>query len=603
MVWLSSRLLLSYSELLGRMMITLSAFQEYLSSAEPLPPLLIRAASGQESYLLKLLESLPSQTQIQQVDQLEKILTVLRVANIDEQQRLKLMIAVIAASDKLIAALRQHFIYEPKALNSVQLGYVNQIKSLYYLIIMAYDRVIRYKISLLNSQQKYTASNGWQRYFNGDKSSSTTLAIAIYQTLMMYQRLLFAEALCYQKPSPYLWAKVNQLYYLAYQYHAAEVDLSKVIDTQHANNIHRLYCQICLHSLLNVRAMRRPNILLVQRLLSVWAKHIIATIEPQTETRIYVDLQSNKPPSYLTANSIINPYEDRYHCLFIELDPMLDYFESRSQALIREGNEGLESYLLQNIAMTVRYRYLKLPLTVAPKNHIEKEAVLITGFNNIHYRVGNSQSFANLIVKSQLQNEHQPRYDTVNKKQESSEILASEIFDRNGGLSLFRTLRIWAKADKLDKESLKESPSKENIDALTTDAAAMTVPPPLHIMSLLLVCRSDTNTPPDWSLGIVRWLNFDAENLGVDWQILGHQLMACGLRLEGTEARSQHFVPAFILGRDERLQTTGTLIVPTSYFQKDDRVIMRINTKQTLLRLGKRLLITDEFSQYEVAQL
>ncbi|MBF0659158.1 hypothetical protein IPZ60_10430 [Psychrobacter sp. NG25] len=582
-------------------MITLSAFQEYLSSAESLPPLLIRAASGQESYLLKLLENLPSQTQIQQVNQLEKMLTVLRVANIDEQQRLKLMIAVIGASDKLVAALRQHFIYEPKALNSVQLGYVNQIKSLYYLIIMAYDRVTRYKISLLNSQQKYTASNGWQRYFNGDKSSSTTLAIAIYQTLLMYQRLLFTEALCYQKPSSYLWAKINQLYYLAYQYHAAEVDLSKVIDTQYANNIHRLYCQICLHSLLNVRAMRRPNILVVQRLLSGWAEYIVATIEPQTETRIYVDLQSNKPPSYLTANSIINPYEDRYHCLFIELDPMLEYFDSRSQALIREDSEGLESYLLQNIATTIRYRYLKLPLAAAPKRYTEKEAVLITGFNNIHYRVSHSQSFAIVIAKNELPDEHQPRYDTFNKKQDSSEILASEIFDRKGGLSLFRTLSLSAKADKLDKENSKESHSKDAVTA--DDDVAMTAPPPLHVMSLLLVCRSDTTTPPDWSLGVVRWLSLDIENPEVDWQILGHQLVACGLRLEGTATRSQHFIPAFILGREAHLQTTGTLIVPTSYFQTDDRVIMRINTKQTLLRLGKRLLITDEFSQYEVVQL
>ena len=183
--------------------------------------------------------------------------------------------------------------------------------------------------------------------------------------------------------------------------------------------------------------------------------------------------------------------------------------------------------------------------------------------------------------------------------------MASEIFDRNGGLSLFRTLRVSAKANNLNKESVKKSPSKKSAGAETADndVAAMTGPPPLHVMSLLLVCRSDTNTPPDWSLGIVRWLNLDTENLGIDWQILGHQLMACGLRLEGVRTRSQHFVPAFILGRDKRLQTTGTLIVPTSYFQTDDRVIMRIDTKQTLLRLGRRLLITDEFSQYEVAQL
>ena len=104
-------------------------------------------------------------------------------------------------------------------------------------------------------------------------------------------------------------------------------------------------------------------------------------------------------------------------------------------------------------------------------------------------------------------------------------------------------------------------------------------------------------------MGVARWLDFDSKNPEIEWQVLGHQLVACGLRLEGKETRSRHFVPAFILGRDERLQTTGTLIVPTSYFQTHDRVIMRINSKQTPLRLGQRLLITDEFSQYEVVQL
>lgn len=179
-------------------MITLSTFQEHLSSTEALPLVSKRSANGQEGYLLKLLAALPSQTQAQQAEQLAKILTVLRVANIDDSQRLTLMATVIDASDQLIATLRQSYIYETGALSDIQIGYVAQIKSLYYSMIMVYDRVIRHKTSLLNNQRKYAASNGWQRYFNGDKSSSTTLAIAIYQTLQMYQKLLGEEALCYQ---------------------------------------------------------------------------------------------------------------------------------------------------------------------------------------------------------------------------------------------------------------------------------------------------------------------------------------------------------------------------------------------------------------------
>lgn len=586
-------------------MITLSTFQEHLSSTEALPLVSKRSANGQEGYLLKLLAALPSQTQAQQAEQLAKILTVLRVANIDESQRLTLMATVIDASDQLIATLRQSYIYETGALSDIQMGYVAQIKSLYYSMIMVYDRVIRHKTSLLNNQRKYAASNGWQRYFNGDKSSSTTLAIAIYQTLLMYQKLLGEEALCYQKPSSYLWHKINQLYYLAYQYHAAEINMSVTAGTQRAKTVHQLYCQICLYSLLNVRAMRRPNILLVQRLLPEWAKHIVATIEPTTETRVFVDLQSDNPPAYLTASSTINPYEDRYHCLFIEIAPLVEYLKRRKQALVTEGGDGVESHLLNKIAMTLNYRYLQPPLTLATKHSAKEDAVLITGFNNIHYRVSHSHSFTSLIAIKELPDEQRPRYDTVNKKQDSSHVLASETFDRNDDLSLFRTLRLSPTVDTLNKDRFhNDGFHKDSLNIVADeDTSATTAPPALHMMSLFLVCRSDTITPPDWSMGVARWLDFDSKNPEIEWQVLGHQLVACGLRLEGRETRSRHFVPAFILGRDERLQTTGTLIVPTSYFQTDDRVIMRINSKQTPLRLGQRLLITDEFSQYEVVQL
>ena len=108
-------------------MITLSTFQEHLSSTEALPLVSKRSVNGQEGYLLKLLGALPSQTQAQQAEQLAKILTVLRVANIDDSQRLTLMATVIDASDQLIATLRQSYIYETGALSDIQMCYVAQI--------------------------------------------------------------------------------------------------------------------------------------------------------------------------------------------------------------------------------------------------------------------------------------------------------------------------------------------------------------------------------------------------------------------------------------------------------------------------------------------
>lgn len=608
-------------------MITLSTLQAYLSAPESLSPSINQSVNGQAHYLLKLLTTLPSQTQARQAEHLEKVLTILRGTNIDEQQRLKLTAAVIAASDQLIATLRQYYIYETGALSDAQLAYVAQTKSLYYLTIMVYDTVIRHKTARLKSQRKPSKNKGWQRYFKTDKPASMTLAVAIYQTLLMYQKLLGEDAICYQATSLYLWSKINQLYHLAYQYHLADTDLraTGIIVTHAANTIHQLYCQICLHSLLNMCAMRRPHILLAQRLLPDWAKHLVATIEPKTETRVFVDLQGNHPPTYLTANSDINPYDDCCHCLFIDLVPMVEYFESRIKALCNEDSEGVECYLLNKVSMTIAYRYLQRPFTQAAKTQAKRAATLVTGFNNIHYRVGCSPSFASLIATEQLPEEQRPRYDTVSQKQASIDVVISEAVDGHGDNSVFRTLQLPETSDRglaVKKGVLqtiascaegvvgdtgvlnKEPRRNEKVNAVVVDNdGATTAPPPLYMMSLFLVCRSDPITPTDWTLGVVRWLNLDTKRPMIEWQVLGHKLVACGVRLEGRKTRGRHFVPAFIVGKSEQLQTTGTLIVPTSYFQTDDRVIMRVNTKQTPLRLGHRLFVTDEFSQYEVVRL
>jgi len=585
-------------------MITLLMFQEHLDSTEPLPPLSNRSVNGQERYLLKMLATLPTLTQEQQTEHLESLLTVLRESNMDEQQRLKLMTKVIDASDRLIAAFRQHYIYETGALSQDQMSYIAKMQSLHYLIIMVYDKVIRRETQLSEASLNQSSGKGWQRFFGAETKPDSTLAIAIYQSLLRYQKLLAEETLCYRKPSDYLWSKVNQLYYLAHQRKVADMDLSLHTVTNQTNSIHQLYCQICLHHLLNLRAMRRPNILLVQRLLPEWAKHMVATMEPATETKVFVDLHSSNPPSYLTVNSHINPYEDGHDCLFIELTPIVEYFESRKEAFIEEGNTA-EYSLLNAISMTISYRYLQPPLSLPTKYTSKHQAKLITNFNDMHYHVGHSKTFANLIAIKHLREEDRPLYDTFDNERGRSSIINIETFDDYDSSSAYRKLHLLPKSDELNKNVVdKNILNQEGLNVEQTDPdVSLTAPQPLHIMSLILVYGSENTEQPDWSIGVVRWFNVDTKNPEVEWQILGHKIVACGLRLEGSKTRSHHFVPVFILGKDEQLQTTGTLIVPPFYFQADDRVVMRIGNKQTTLRLGRRLMMTDKFSQYEVAQL
>lgn len=583
-------------------MITFSMFQEALSFKEPsllqqTSQATNRIVDGDANHLLKLLTTLSSQTQEQQAEHLEKVLSVLCEANIDELQCLKLMTAVSDASDRLIATLRQQYIYETGALSEVQLGYVAQVKSLHYLIILAYDKVVRRQELISNSQPKKILKKGFPRYFNTNKKRTNTLTVAIYQSLLRYHKLLCEEALCYRKPSDYLWFRINQLYHLAYRQRVSHLELNRETVTPYTNSIHQLYCQICLHDLLNVRAMRRPNILLVQRLLPEWSHYIVATIEPTTETRVFVDLQSDKPPTYLTPNSEINPYEDRYDCLFLELTPMVQYFDSRRQLSTESSNVGIGHGLLNTISMTISYRYLQPQLTLPNKHSIKHHASLVTGFNSIYQRIGRSVSFASLIAAESLPLEERPRYDTLDSEKNSDNIPNVEVFGAHDSPSLFRIIRLASKANILNQEKVAE----EGID-IDTEKAELTAKLPLHIMSLFLLSQTEVAEQPDCSIGVVRWMHLDTQHKEVEWQLLGHQVVACGLRLEGRDPQKHCFVPALILGKDEQLQTMSSLIIPSSYFQTNDRVVMRIDHKQTHLRLGRRLILTDEFSQYEIAQ-
>ena len=569
----------------------------------------------QERDFLELLTTLPLQDQEKQAEHLEHMLTALRDANIEDEQRLKLMASVVGAADRFIATLRQHYIYETGALSEPQLAYVAQVKSLYYLMILVYDELTLRQSTTLKDLSKRRLGNKWHRYFNARKKTSNTLAIAIYQSLIRYQKLLYEEALCYQQSSGELWSHINHLYLLAYQQNMMDVDLSVETVTYHTNNIHQLYCQICLHSLLNIRAMRRPNILLVQRLLPVWSKHMVATIEPTTETRVFIDLHSDKPPRYLTANCEINPYEDHHCCLFLELTPMVKYFNSRKQTLIKDSSVEIGQGLLNAISMTVDYRYLQSKRLAYPTKYSAKQdALLFTGFSNIHHRIGDSDFTPSIALKVQPRKER-PHYDMPDVEQNIESVLPVEVFD---SLSIYRTLRLSQAVDDAKDESVSVEKvstesvydkgavhgkgvmhSKETIDRDSSFSA----PLPLQVMSLFLICSDHAAEQPHISMGVVRWLNLDTDTVEVEWQLLGQQAVACELRLEGREIHRHHFVPALLLGKDEQLQTASTLIVSSSYFQTNDRVMMSINNQQTHLRLGRQLLMTDEFSQYEIVQL
>ena len=635
--------------------MNLSTFQTYLTSTAPLPMPPRHYLNGEDQQLLKWAASLPVQSEKEQASQLEQILTELSVADTDDELRLRLMSIVMTAMERLIAVLRKHYIYEIGPLSDSQLEIMDQVKSLYYLNILVFDAVVRRESLALNylQQQRAPNSSTWKRLITPTVGLPFTLAIAIYQSLLSYQKLLCEKAICYQKPPLYMWSALNQLYHLACQHNIAQMDLTSHVVTRQARSIHQLYCQVCLHSLLNVLAMRRPSILLIQRLLPEWAQHISATLEPQTQTRIFINLKSDCPPEYLTAVTAINPYEEHQDCLFIELEPLAAYFRQRQNDLLAANQEMTEYRLVTKILMAITHRYINRQISIASKYSPKKRGTVITGFNDIHYRIAGKHSLMSMIAAQDLAAEYLPRYDTAPRKDAMPPAFEVETYDCTKTASTFRTLRLLTAQDivaqqgvltadtQKHKNGSKQSsdllvpPLTEIFEPITMKEAAKvsdnvltsflaTAPPRLRIMSLFILSNHHDQDgqyqdnkeaqkyhhqahghqkKENWSLGMVRWLTIDAEYVEAEAQILGNAPTACALRLDNRDNRSQSFIPALLLAAEEDLQTPSSLLVPSYHFKVNDKVIIRLNGEQKPLRLQQTLLSTEEFTQYEVVRL
>lgn len=612
-------------------MMTLTSFEGYISSQLSLPVLSHYYINGQEEQLLTWAATLPMQSEEEQVSQLEKVLTELWLIDVEDRLRLSLMGIVMTAADRLIANVRRHYIYETDALTASHQQTVNKIKSLYYLIVLVYDGVIRRTQPTIKETLKDdTTASIWKHFALSKRAQLTILAVAVYQVQLTYQKILYESSFCYQKPPQHLWSALNQLYRLACQYDIAHVDLQAHVVTRQADSIHQLYCQSCLHDLLNVIAMRRPSILLVQRLLPEWVMYISATLEPRTKTRIFVNLGNNSPPEYLTVRTPINPYDENYQCLFIELEPLATYFEQRKRALSAQGkgNETTEYRLVTNMLLMITYRYIKRQTIIRSKYATKQRAIIRTGFDSIHYQVANKQRLTTLIAAQELPDEYVPRYDTAPNKKTTPSALAVEIHESIDTRSRFKILRLLTTQDIAEQQAQavedaandqKNHPNsswKTDVDlnklALPPDVESIdrqhlltAVLPRLQTMSLVLLCETEGDKE-SMKLSVVRWLTLNDEYIEIESQILSHKPTACALRLDSRDkqdTRGQHFIPALLLVGETALETTLSLIVPSYHFRAEDNVILRLNNEQTSVRLQKSVFSTDKFTQYNIVRL
>lgn len=585
-------------------MISFETFEKYLSENLSLRELIFTHIGDKADYLDQWIANLSILSQHEQCEQLEKVLSELIVANIADNTRMQILYSVHSVVGRLVSQLRSEYIHEPAKLTQRQQNLVKQVQSIYYLCILVYEGVL----SRILQDTPRKAKRSWKSMLSLGNASNVLLQEALYFQLQTYLNLIMEDAILFQKPEDLLWEKMNRIYLLAVQNNITTNTVKHKLHAKHADNINEYYLQCCLFSLLRPISYRRQDILSIHKVLPEWAEKTSINIDINSTSKIFVDLQHDQAPEYLTPYSKVNPYDETKLCGFVDLDPLQNYL----QALLQSNDEESSSFELR-LAKLADYtlsqqQYQPRSETRHPTRH---DINVVVGLHRIHYHIADKRLLSTIIREQDLPKAYQTKSHTVPDKKDYERKIPMTILDKSiAGYrfksNLNKSQSEYNQADEVSEILGGVEFADAQNNALTEKQSAnddVNYNTSLKVLSLIAILPDGDDPNSRWELGIVRWIDHEDNGVQAGARLIGYSVTACGIRLETKDNRSQDFVPALLVSGNESLETKTTLIIPQYHFKTGDRVILRIGTKQTNLKLAANLMSTNDMQQYEIVRM
>lgn len=565
-------------------MCTLEKFDKLCVAPIPKKQIALQTVDKHGKLSASWVAGLPYFEKHEQYRQVKVVLGELIIADIAEEERLSILESLVGVVERLSAQMQAEYINNPQNSFAEQKIYVDEVRSLYFLTILAYQSVAFVMHKRLEGQpvDSQKSNGGWFKKMTGLSANMGGIvsndkrhyALAVYRIMTFCSKLLAEFALTYQKSPSSLWRVMNGWYLKSALLGVDKLEVGKS-NASTTGSIHQQYLYSCLLSFANLFAYRRPDILNICRLLPAWANHVKTTFNAESHFRVFVNLQSDTPPELITPFASINPYGHNHVCLFFDVGKLFAYLKSleREEAVGLDGKRIFESRLAKMVLLAF-HRQVEQPTTKA----LGQSAYMMAGFGEIYQEMSHGRSFNQIIAQSQLPTEHHPK-------------------------------RVFGSCHDFQKEHVKlisrsDAGARFLVGSMgeSEDGEQMLTRPYLPVFGLFAMMSPRSKNKHPWRLGIVHWAEPKEDHVEVDGRFLGRILSVCGVRLHARDMRSQDFVQAMLLAGDELNQQT-TLILPRYHFKERDVVVLRVDDKETLLRLEENLLSTDDIEQYQIVRL
>lgn len=571
-------------------MPSLERFERLINTTVPLKPLEFRHIGSRGEQIQSWLSMLNRLPRNEQINQTKTTLTELIVSDISDESRLTILDTVNLFLERLVLQLQNDYLRNPQNSRSEQDSCINEVRSLYYLQILCHQGIAIRNYQELTPepvQPTQNTSGGWLKGLTNKFKSPTPapvappptiapttpqkrlMTLAIYRIMSTYFKLIHEFALTYQKVPAVFWGQMNAWYFKSATQGIDKLDINKLDHTIPNNSIHQQYTQSCLASFANLFAYRQTDIISIFKLIPTWIPYIQTTFTAHSHFKVFVNLQASTPPEFITPYATVNPYSNEQVCLFIDVKDLFNYLKELESA------EGPFESRIAKIIMLAFGRYLDSNTGNTRIN--EHLADMMTGFFPIFDKLSNGKNFASLIHQSALPEAHHPRI----------------------------TNRTMLGAKEVAKVMTKNDTNVQfmfgNIDGTKpVDIRHLNI----SVFGLFALKAHQTTDKHPWKLGVIQWAELTDTQIAIDGKFFGKILSVCGIRLRASagDARPQDFIQGILVAGDGVNQHTS-LVMPRYHFKEGDTVVLRVDTKESTMRLEKSLLVADDFEQYEIVRL
>lgn len=522
-----------------------------------------------------------------QYRQIKAVLGELVFADMADDAKIKILERIFIANERLVNQMRQTYVHTPQSPLAEQKACVDEVRSLYFLLILAYQGIAFDAHDKLNQENggDLSKKSGLLSRLTGSLSVNVArngiaidvvgeprklFILSVYRLMGLCHQLMMEFAFTYQKTPKSLWRLMNGWYLKAAVLGVDKQCVSKLFGLSEGC-IYQQYTESCMASLVNLFAYRRADIISIFKIAPTWASHIKTTFTAHEDLKLFVNLQADTPPELITPYASINPYSKDYVCLFFDIAPLIAHINSTMNS---EQAPSAFEMRLANIAMTALEHHSMDMSAPRPK---QQSAQMLSGFGNIFRQIAEGKAFYQVIAQSQLAEVYHPK-----RVLEASDDVHTE------------SVRLLRKSEAGVQFVLSGEGQDGHVSMLTR--------PYLPAFGLFALKSLQSTNKHPWRLGIVHWVQPCDEHIEVEGRFLGRLLSVCGVRLSGRDPRSKDFVQALLVAGDS-LNMRTTMVLPRYHFKAGDTVVLRVDTKETTLRLEQNILTTDDIEQYQIVRL